>query len=394
MMGTLKTLATSILKKTKGILGIDSLSETYWKTKGFSLLTADATIQELEPYCIKTIPESKVDLPDIPDQNNPQNLLFKSYTFKSDPVYVWERSFRDGFISTNGSIVINKTVLRTDWDHRGFLCEAGKKDERPAKVVDTLIPLVSHHQDMSTFNSLTGYYDYVLMVGAKLSRIKDALGDQNLQDIFITYHSFGGNYEKEYMELLGFNPNNYIDSRTCKLSAEKIIFANMGTWKPNVNEILSLKRNVEKSLNISADTPSAGNRIYISRNARRAVVNEAEVIELLKKFGFIIIEDKSRTVREQIDIYRNASFIIGPHGASFANIMFCKPGTFLYELIPTSWTYDYFLYMAQINNMQYAAYRDDTHPDISNDYFNALYQDLYVSIPKLQASLENILGKL
>ncbi|MFX5415756.1 hypothetical protein ABTD17_18885, partial [Acinetobacter baumannii] len=76
---------------------------------------------------------------------------------------------------------------------------------------------------MSTFNSLTGYYDYVLMVGAKLSRIKDALGDQNLQDIFITYHSFGGNYEKEYMELLGFNPNNYIDSRTCKLSAEKII---------------------------------------------------------------------------------------------------------------------------------------------------------------------------
>ncbi|MCH5719562.1 glycosyltransferase 61 family protein [Niabella hibiscisoli] len=99
-------------------------------------------------------------------------------------------------------------------------------------------------------------------------------------------------------------------------------------------------------------------------------------------------------MKEQIDIYRNASFIIGPHGASFTNIMFCKPGTFLYELVPTSWAYDYFLYIVQIMKMEYAAFKDDSHPDISEDYYDALHQDLSVSIPKLQESLEKILGKL
>ena len=212
--------------------------------------------------------------------------------------------------------------------------------------------------------------------------------------MIVTYHSFGGQYEKEYLELLGFNPDNFIDSRTYKLSAEKVVFGNCGTWKPNANEIRSLKRNIESRLNISDITPSSGNRIYISRKGRREIVNEEELIELLKKFDFIIIEDKARSVKEQIDIYRNASFIIGPHGASFANVIWCKPGTHLYELFSRSWSPDYFLYLAEINGMRYSAYQDDTHEEITGDLFKALCQDIYVSIPKLQASLEKFFGKL
>ncbi len=373
---------------------MDSFREAYWKLKGFRLLNTPETLQELEPYKIRTVPPSALALPDVPNERSPQELIYKANTFSSGAVHVWERDFTKGFISKNGAIVIDQKVLCTDWDQRGIIAEAFQSDKRPLKTVDTLIPLLSHHQDFGTFNSLTGYYDYVLMVAAKLSGIKDALGDRDLRDIYITYHPFGGGYEKEYMELLGFNPANYIDSREFKLSAQKIIFGDMGTWKPNVNEILSLKQNIEKSLAITADTPYAGNRIYVSRRARRAVKNEKEVIGLLKKFNFIIIEDKKRSVREQIDIYRNASFIIGPHGASFTNIMFCKPSTFLYELVPTSWAYDYFLYIVQIMKMEYAAFKDDTHPDISDDYYNALHQDVFVSIPKLQESLEKILGKI
>src|SRR5690606_37688562 len=165
------------------------------------------------------------------------------------------------------------------------------------------------------------------------------------------------------------------------------IFGNCGTWKPNVNEILSLKRNIECRLDISDKTPSAGNRVYMSRKGRREIENEDELVELLKKFNFIIIEDKERSVEEQIYIYRNASFIIGPHGASFANVIWCKPGTYLYELFSKSWAPDYFLYLVKINEMQYAAYQDDTHEKITDDIFEALSQNIYVSISKLQASL-------
>lgn len=387
-MSRLKNIVKRIVRKIWR-----ETSHIYLNIKGFSLLTPKETKQILDPYCIKVIPESSIDLPDIPDEHNPRNRIYKAYKFISEEVYVWQHEFKNGFISKHGSVVIDNKVLCTDWDHRGFEHEFWKKDKRPSKFTHTVISLLSHHRDVHSPFALTGYYDFVLMVAAKLSRIKDALKDEDVRDIIVTYHPFGEPYEKQYLELLGFNPDNYIDSRTHKLSAERVIFGNSGNWKPNIHEILSLKRNIESRLNIAETMPSSGNRIYISRKRMRVIENEHELIELLKKFDFMVIEDKQRCVEEQINIYRNASFIIGPHGASFSNVIWCKPGAHLYELLSTSWTPDYFLYLAKVNNMQYSAYRDDTHEDISEDLFKALQQNIYVSIPKLQASLEKIFGK-
>ena len=391
-MGIVKKITKRIVKKiVKIIWGKASISHTYWNLKGFSLLTVEETRQMLKPYCLQVTPGSSIDLPDIIDENDSQNMIYKAYTFVSGEVHVWQHELKNGFISKHGCIVIDNKVLCTDWDHRGFEHEFWKKDKRRAKFVPTVIPLLSH-PELHVSTALSGYYDFVLIVAAKLSRIKDALKDEDIRNSIITYHPFGGHYEKQYLELLGFNPDNYIDSRTYKLSAEKAVFGDCGTWKPNINEILSLKKNIESRLNISDSTPSSGNRIYISRKGRRRVENEGELVELLKKFNFIIIEDRERSVEEQVHLYRNASFIIGPHGASFANVIWCRPGTYLYELFSRSWSPDYFLYLAKINNMQYAAYQDNTHEKAPDDN-KALRQDIYVSIPKLQASLENILGK-
>ncbi|MGE9312910.1 glycosyltransferase family 61 protein [Niabella sp. CJ426] len=359
--------------------------------RGLSLLSKEETTLALKPFLIHTVPASSLNLPEVFDEKDPNKKIYEAYTFPSEEIYVWKCGFKKGFISKHGSVVIDSKVFCTDWDHRGIKHRFWEKDTRPAKSVPTVIPLLSHHQNHQSAIALTGYYDFVLLLAAKLSRIKDALGEEDVAKCFITYHSFGGAYEREYLELLGFNPDHYIDSRTYKLSGEQVIFGNLGTWKPNVNEILSLKRNIENRLNISNQTPYSGNRVYISRKGRRVIENEAELIELLKEFDFTIIEDKGRSVREQIEIYRNASFIIGPHGASFANVIWCRPGTQLYELFSTSWAPDYFLYMAQINNMKYAAYRDDSHEEIKNDLFKSLCQDIYVSIPHLRASLAAIL---
>ncbi len=392
-MNKAKELAKKIAGALKRKLGITSISQIYWKIKGISLLTVEETNRILEPHRRQVTPRSAVALPNVLDENDLEKMLYNAYTFSSGEIYVWEHDLKNGFISEHGSIVLGNKVLCTDWDHRGFKYQLWKKDRRPAKFVNTVIPLLSHHQDIYNFSALTGYYDFVLLVAAKLSRIKDALKGENLQDMVITYYPFGGHYEKQYLELLGFNPDNYVDSRTYKLSAERVIFGNLGTWKPNINEILSLKRNVENRLNISDTTPSAGNRIYIGRKGRRHIENEGELIELLKKFDFEIIEDRERSVEEQVHLYRNASFIIGPHGASFSNVIWCKPGTHLYELFSKSWSPDYFHYLAKIMGMQYSAYQDDTHEDITDTPFEALCQNIYVSVPKLQASLERIFSK-
>ena len=79
-------------------------------------------------------------------------------------------------------------------------------------------------------------------------------------------------------------------------------------------------------------------KIYIDRsdsksNHRdlRKVTNEDEILDFLKKEGFSIIRLGDLNFIDQVNLFHNASQIIGLHGAGFANLVFCKPNTFVLE---------------------------------------------------------------
>jgi capsular polysaccharide biosynthesis protein len=66
---------------------------------------------------------------------------------------------------------------------------------------------------------------------------------------------------------------------------------------------------------------------YIYRPlGRRGVLNEEEFHSYLIKYGFAIIRLENYSIDEQINIFMNAKFIIGVHGAGLTNIIFSKPG--------------------------------------------------------------------
>ena len=154
---------------------------------------------------------------------------------------------------------------------------------------------------------------------------------------------------------------------------------------PNSADILLLKKYVESNVKVQK---SEKRRIYISRSGSRRVENEDQLIELLKKFNFKIIEDVPRTVREQIEIYKNASFIIGPHGASFMNVIWCDPGTHLFELFSPNYRRDHFRYLAKIVDMNYSAYYYKAGTN-STEVEYALLEDLVVSIPEIESCLND-----
>jgi capsular polysaccharide biosynthesis protein/tetratricopeptide (TPR) repeat protein len=85
-------------------------------------------------------------------------------------------------------------------------------------------------------------------------------------------------------------------------------------------------------------------RLLISRadaTARR-LVNEAEIATLLASFGFETIVPGRMTFAAQIAAFREATHVIGPHGAGLANILFCAPGTRVLEVMhPHYATYAY-----------------------------------------------------
>jgi hypothetical protein len=84
-----------------------------------------------------------------------------------------------------------------------------------------------------------------------------------------------------------------------------------------------------------ADThPTKGaKRIYVSRRdaKSRFVSNEANLANLLAEFGFKTLVMSGLSLTDQINAFRSAECIIGPHGAAMANLAFAKSGSTFIE---------------------------------------------------------------
>jgi Glycosyltransferase 61 len=76
-------------------------------------------------------------------------------------------------------------------------------------------------------------------------------------------------------------------------------------------------------------------RVYVSRRlaSARRVLNEEQVVETVRSFGFETVCLEELPLLEQIRLFREAEAVIGPHGAGLANIVFSQPGTNLVEFL-------------------------------------------------------------
>ncbi len=75
--------------------------------------------------------------------------------------------------------------------------------------------------------------------------------------------------------------------------------------------------------------PVSSKRIYISRRnapGRRAA-NEEELLPILERHGFAIVEMEKFSLPEQISIFREAEMIVAVGGAAFTLLSFSNPGT-------------------------------------------------------------------
>ncbi len=82
---------------------------------------------------------------------------------------------------------------------------------------------------------------------------------------------------------------------------------------------------------IKEETPT---RLYISREKchYRKLRNEAEIWPELEKQGFEKVFLEDLTLEQQIRKLQSADVVLGVHGAGFANVLFCRPGTRIIEI--------------------------------------------------------------
>jgi capsular polysaccharide biosynthesis protein len=109
------------------------------------------------------------------------------------------------------------------------------------------------------------------------------------------------------------------------------------TYYPHT-ETIRLFRNSLPAL----DAPSRPARLYITRDntttfSAREVENEEEVIAAVKALGFRVVDPSKLPYTEQRRLFASADMIVGVHGSAFANIIWCREGTKIVDLMPDDW---------------------------------------------------------
>jgi len=133
-----------------------------------------------------------------------------------------------------------------------------------------------------------------------------------------------------------------------------------------------------------------GNRIFISRRnaVYRKIANEDEVISLVSKYGFEIVDFEKLTFSQQVSVTYNADFLMSIHGAGLTNMLFCNEGTVIYELSLENQFLDkcYYTLADACNHKYYYQFCKSTNN--SESYYSS---DIVVDIFSLERNLDNLL---
>ena len=250
---------------------------------------------------------------------------------------------------------------------------------------------------------------------------------KNFKDLYILGSNAGNNY---YSNLLQFLPRIFFNEKK---------YIKLAIHRNSSNKYRNFIGNILKSLNIeytfifldddfyyftnsefpqflsTSDSikilkkflnpktiPGSSKKIYITRqdSSYRKIINESDVVTLLREKGFKVINPQLYEIEEQIEIFSNAEKIIAPHGSNLANIIFCKPGTEILEITPMfrdneKILEDRYLNLSQINNLNHSKIISDTvdvenHSSLAKKYIhkNVLsesnyYKNLIVKIQEL-----------
>lgn len=119
-----------------------------------------------------------------------------------------------------------------------------------------------------------------------------------------------------------------------------------------LNDRLLRRSNAKKD--VSWTKPAAKRFCVSRRRARnRCFLNDDAFVALLNQFGVrqICLEDYSLV--EKMHLFANAELIVGQHGAGLTNIVFCRPGTVVLEIVADVLPSQYFQMIAELKGLDY-----------------------------------------
>ncbi|WP_309735682.1 glycosyltransferase family 61 protein [Chamaesiphon sp. OTE_75_metabat_556] len=346
-------------------------------------------------------PEEKFELPERLDIFGQKHDYFSPYTITIPPFYV--RSIknakcvvgREEIFTNNDEVIIEQTPQKVN----PWIGRHNWKLKKPVKVKGSVVNLALSTIENNYYHWLTeclGHY-YLL----EKSQFKP--------DFYILSNE--KSFQKQYLKLLKIDEKRIIkiDSGVVIQADETIVPSLINTsenwdyvntrgytcyrkkWLPSwIGNLYRKSTDLAKS----HDTKS---KIYISRAFAdyRKIENEDKIIDLLKSRGYSICHLECMAVLDQIELFSNASIVLGVHGAGFSNIYFCPQNAKVFELFTEYYHDSSFKVLTNALGLEYyymigkTNKIEDVHPQKENVYIDLAKLEMALDILEASSSSNN-----
>ena len=112
-------------------------------------------------------------------------------------------------------------------------------------------------------------------------------------------------------------------------------------------------------------------KIFLDRSQSKynhcQINNLNDIRNLILRKNFKLYKPEYLSLKKQVNLFKSSSTIIGAHGAAFSNIIFCKSGTKIIELIPADHPNRKCERISKILKLRY--FRIETTPDNSDVHY-------------------------
>ena len=195
-----------------------------------------------------------------------------------------------------------------------------------------VISLVSGWQDM--------FYHWMYEVLPRLALIKDFEGK--------IYIDQGRRFQRESLALFGVDPMRIIDAAHIEGVRAKELIVPAVPPMPTKWVCDFLRDNIQVKTN-------EHRRLYLSRSdaEKRRILNEDELLPILEKYGFEVATTSNLPFAEQVKLFASAEIVVGPHGAGFSHLTFCKPKTPVLEIFAPAYTHRCYWQVAAAAGLSY-----------------------------------------
>jgi hypothetical protein len=134
-------------------------------------------------------------------------------------------------------------------------------------------------------------------------------------------------YQRDSLTLLGANEHQLVAAPADLVQPDTLVWPAFAG--PSGHPPVWACREIGDRLRAAAgvgDRAPGFRRLFISRSraAHRRIVNEDELVEALRPYGFEVVAPETLTLREQVLLFADAEIVVAPHGAGLANLLFAR----------------------------------------------------------------------